>query len=72
LTAEVSGLDLKVLLAHDGVALSDEQLADLAEFKSMAQRVSTLEGSYTVTRTADNLLQWTILVPIESADWHGG
>jgi signal transduction histidine kinase len=68
LGAEVSGSDLKVQLSHDGVALSEEQLADLPEFKSMAQRISTLGGKYTVTRTPDKLLQWQFVVPIESAE----
>ena len=48
--------------------LSEEQLADLPEFKSMAQRISTLDGKYTVSRTPDKLLQWHFVVPIESAE----
>ena len=67
LGAEVGASELTVLFSHDGVALSQEQLADLSEYKSMAQRVSTLDGSYTVSRTADGLLQWTIVVPVEFA-----
>lgn len=67
LAAQVIGADLEVQISHDGMALSQEQLAELPEFKSMVQRISTLHGNYTVTRTADNLLQWTMLVPIESA-----
>jgi signal transduction histidine kinase len=68
LGAEASGSDLRVQLSHDGAALSEEQLADLPEFKSMAQRISTLDGSYTVTRTPDKLLQWHFVVPIESTE----
>jgi signal transduction histidine kinase len=67
LSAEVSGSHLKVVFSHDGVALTREQLADLAEYKSMAQRISTLNGDYTVSRTPDNLQQWTLMVPIEAA-----
>ena len=68
LGAEVKGSDLNVLLAHDGAALSELQLADLPEFKSMAQRISTLNGSYAVSRGADEMLHWNISVPVESAD----
>jgi signal transduction histidine kinase len=67
LAAEVVGADLKVQFSHDGVALNQEQLADLSEYKSMSQRFSTLHATYTVTRTADGLMQWTVLVPIDSA-----
>jgi signal transduction histidine kinase len=67
LAAEVIGSNLKVQFSHDGAALSEAQLAHLPEFKSMSQRISTLNGDYVVSRTADNLLHWTLLVPIESA-----
>lgn len=66
LGAEVRGTDLSVQFLHDGAALSREQLADLSEFKSMAQRLSTLRGNYTVSRAAENMLQWNVLVPIEA------
>jgi signal transduction histidine kinase len=67
LAAEVHGSDLQLRFTHDGVALSNAQLADLPEFKSMAQRISTLGSNYTVTVTKDKMQQWNIAVPMEAA-----
>ncbi len=64
LGAEVNGSSLTVQFSHDGAAITDQQLADLTEFKSMSQRISTLQGRF-VTRGPEDTLQWQLVVPID-------
>lgn len=64
LSAEVSGTSLSVQFSHDGAAISDQQLAELPEFKSMSERISTLHGKF-VTQKAEDALQWRLVVSID-------
>ncbi len=65
LDAEVDESSLTVLFSHDGNAISPEELTELAEYKSMAQRVATLHGTFTLTRSEQDQLQWHLAVPTD-------
>jgi signal transduction histidine kinase len=65
LSAHIEGSNLGLQFLHDGSAVSYEQISDLAEFKSMAQRISTLHGKFTDAPTMEGGLQWQITVPLE-------
>jgi signal transduction histidine kinase len=65
LDAEVHDASLTVQFSHDGAGLSAAQLAELPEYKSMSERISTLHGKFTVGRTAEGALQWHLAVAID-------
>jgi signal transduction histidine kinase len=64
LGAEVSDSTLIVQIEYDGGAMSHERLADLPEFESMSNRISTLHGKFTI-ETADGATRWRICLPID-------
>ncbi len=64
LGAEVSGSSLSVEFSHDGAAITEQQLVELTEFKSMSERISTLHGKF-VTLKEEDELQWRLVVSID-------
>ena len=65
LGASVDETSLNVEFSHDGGAVSAEALLELPEYKSMSQRVSTLDGRFTVSAAVKGTLQWLLSVPID-------
>jgi len=65
LDAAVDDLQLTVQFAHDGQALCAEELAELPEYKSMSQRIATLQGTFTANGDAPGESRWRLVVPID-------
>ena len=63
-SAEVSGSSLIVQFLHDGAAITELQLVELPEYKSMSERISTLRGNF-VTQKGEDALQWRLVVCID-------